>query len=426
MGVVHGGLRDERMQGGARAVQEGARGVSDAVPRRFIAGDALRGIACLAVVVFHAAIEALIAKGLVDPVQITATAERSTEPLRPLFGALTGEIGLTRASVYVFFVLSGYLLSRTFIAAYTMGTPLPSISRYFRNRALRILPAFWLVTTIFVLWTHTRVTSGLLSVYAFAQNYHWTRAGDVIPQAWTLDVEVAFYILIPIAALAMVIASRRLRTTAHQRLGIVLLALLLAYVFSLVLKHLAGNPLHATYNLANYFFAFIPGVALAAVEPFAAPRLRGSRSGRLWAWVALALSVALLGALVSLHSRDVGLRLVLATLGCGALVAAPLILQWATGGSWRVLDNRVVNWLGERSYGIYLIHLGLMPHVLSHIGSHGLKATFLLLLIGALVPTLVVADLLWRIVERPAMQRRLPWRQAEFARGAPLPAATAD
>jgi peptidoglycan/LPS O-acetylase OafA/YrhL len=35
--------------------------------------------------------------------------------------------------------------------------------------------------------------------------------------------------------------------------------------------------------------------------------------------------------------------------------------------------------------------------------------------------TLLGADLLWRFVERPALHRRLPWRQAEFKR----PAATA-
>jgi peptidoglycan/LPS O-acetylase OafA/YrhL len=81
-----------------------------------------------------------------------------------------------------------------------------------------------------------------------------------------------------------------------------------------------------------------------------------------------------------------------------------------------VLDNRVIRWLGVRSYGIYLIHLGLMTHVLARFGhGHSVKTTFALLLVGVLIATLIAAELLWRLVERPALELRLPWRQAEFA-----------
>ena len=93
----------------------------------------------------------------------------------------------------------------------------------------------------------------------------------------------------------------------------------------------------------------------------------------------------------------------------------PKLLQWATGNCWRVLDNRVMQWLGQRTYGIYLVHLGLMGHLLVHIGNgHGDRTTFVLLLATAIPLTLLAADLLWRLVEQPALQRRLPWRQAEF------------
>lgn len=391
--------------------------VSDAVPRRFTAGDGLRALAALFVLVFHAGIATLIwslGKGSVS-------GEGTSAQFKPIFGLLAPEFVNMRAGIYIFFALSGYLLTRTFLATYTLGTPLPSISRYFRNRALRIIPAFWVVTTIYVIWDRGEGgVLGLLTVYAFVQNYHPTAAINVMGQAWTLDLEVAFYILIPIAAAAFVMTKRRIGKTPAQRLAIVLSALAVAYVVSLYLKHLEGNPLALTYNIAQYLFAFIPGVALAAVEPFVAPKLRGTRAGRMWAWGALALCVALLGVFVSLPFYNYGVREILVTLGCGALLAAPLLLQWTTGGCWRVLDNRVMHWLGERSYGIYLIHLGLMTHVLARFGhSHGVKTTFLLLLVGVTAATLIASDLLWRFVERPALHRRLPWRQAEFRRSAP-------
>ncbi len=397
-------------------------GVSDAVPRRFAAGDGLRAIAAMLVLVFHAAVATLLWKFGQGAVKGEAPGQ-----FRPIFGTFAAEFVNMRAGIYIFFVLSGYLLTRTFLAAYLLGTPAPSISRYFRNRALRIIPAFWVITTVYLAWSRFHSGGGILglaAVYGFAQNYYSTPAAELVGQAWTLDLEVAFYILIPIASVIALYAGRRMRTTPLARLGIVLAVLLGLYALSLQFKHDAGNPGTLTYNIADYLFAFIPGIAIAAVEPFVAPRLRGTRAGGAWALGLLALSIALLGVYISWPANEYGPRLILVTLGCGALLAAPLALQWTTGGCWRWLDNRVMHWLGERSYGIYLIHLGLMTHVLARVGhSHGVKTTYWLLLVGVTIATLIAADLLWRFVERPALQRRLPWRQAEFARPAAIGAA---
>lgn len=392
--------------------------VSDAVPRRFAAGDGLRAIAAIFVMVFHAAISTLIWKFGSGSV----TGEGTPDQFRPIFGVFASEFVNMRAGIYIFFALSGYLLTRTFLAAYLLGTPRPSVPRYFRNRALRIIPAFWVVTTVYLIWARGHTgggVGGVLAVYAFIQNYQWFKPANLMGQAWTLDLEVAFYILIPIASVLALTLGRRMRTTPRQRLAIVLCVLTAAYVLSLLAKHRVGNPIELTYNIAEYLFAFIPGVALAAIEPFAAPALRGRRAGRVWAWALLAACVCLLGVFVSLHIDQHGLREIFVTLGCGALLAAPLVLQWTTGKTWRALDNRVMHWLGERSYGIYLIHLGLMTHVAGQLSNdHSVKVCYLLLLGGVTVVTLIASDLSWRFVERPALQRRLPWRQAEFARTA--------
>jgi peptidoglycan/LPS O-acetylase OafA/YrhL len=390
------------------------RVVSDAVPRRLAAGDALRAIAAIFVLIFHVAIETLIWKHSLG----FDFSNESPRQYKPLAGSLATPLMVVRSGIYIFFALSGYLLTRGFLAAYMLGTRRPPIGRYFRNRALRIIPAFWVVTTIYMVWQRGWRGSGLggvLAVYGFVQNYHFTHAALVMPQAWTLDLEVTFYILIPLVALLAAALARRVRADPRRRLAVVLAALFASYAASLCFKHLAGNPTWDTYNIADYLFAFIPGVALGAIEPFAAPRLRAARNGRLWAWGSLLASACLLAAFVSLPVDEVNLRLVCVTLGCAALLAAPLTLQWATGGCWRILDNRVVHWLGERSYGIYLIHLTLLVHLVPHIGqAHSVKVTFALLLVAATAITLAAADLSWRLIERPALQLRLPWRRAEF------------
>jgi peptidoglycan/LPS O-acetylase OafA/YrhL len=99
------------------------------------------------------------------------------------------------------------------------------------------------------------------------------------------------YILIPIVSLLALAAGRRMRPAPMRRLTIVLGVLVVAYAVSLGFKHETGNPINLTYNLADYLFAFIPGVALAAIEPFAAPRLHGTATGRNMAWGVLGLCV---------------------------------------------------------------------------------------------------------------------------------------
>jgi peptidoglycan/LPS O-acetylase OafA/YrhL len=401
------------MQGDA--TQHGQEGtVSNAVPRTLLAGDGLRAIAAISVLVLHAAIETMLFKH--------NHGFRVLDERRGQFAAIAGGaaplLALTRAGIYVFFALSGYLLSRGFLANYILGSPRPSIKRYARNRVLRIVPAFWVVLAVYLTWDHAWRAGGpggLIATFGLAQNYHHTGAA-VIGQAWTLNIEAAFYALIPIVALIALAASRWRPPTPRGRLRLTLLVMLAAYAASIELKHLVGNPVENTYNIGQYLFAFIPGVALAAIEPFAAPRVRSAGWGTNSARLCLVAALGLLAASIYLPVAQHSLRLVCVTCGCGALLAAPLLLQWATGRCWRLLDNRPMHWLGERSYGIYLIHLGLMAHVLRKIGEgHGSTATFALLVAGAGVVTVLASDVLWRVVERPALQRRLPWRQVEFA-----------
>ena len=63
-------------------------------------------------------------------------------------GPATVFLPALQSSVVLFFVLSGFLLYRPFAAALAAGEPFPSVRAYFRNRALRILPAYWVVVLV--------------------------------------------------------------------------------------------------------------------------------------------------------------------------------------------------------------------------------------------------------------------------------------
>ena len=117
--------------------------------------------------------------------------------------------------VTLFFTLSGFLLYRPFAAALARGRPRPDLAAYLRNRALRILPAYWvilLVTGLVMGGTIVRhdlqrrslaARPSLLVRDAFlVQNYDPGTILTGIGPAWSLAIEAAFYLALPILGLA--------------------------------------------------------------------------------------------------------------------------------------------------------------------------------------------------------------------------------
>src|SRR5439155_14852002 len=127
-----------------------------------------------------------------------------------------------QSGVTLFFVLSGFLLYRPFAQAALNGTARPSIRRYLRNRALRILPAYWTVLLVSVGAGATvvaatesgnlvgRLGPGQLSAsLLLVQSYRPSTIFTGLQPAWSLCVEAAFYVLLPLAALAASARRRR-------------------------------------------------------------------------------------------------------------------------------------------------------------------------------------------------------------------------
>jgi peptidoglycan/LPS O-acetylase OafA/YrhL len=156
----------------------------------------------------------------------------------------------------------------------------------------------------------------------------------------------------------------------------------------------------------------VPGVLLVAAEIELEPRLRGKAAAR---WVALALvPLGVLALVVStgIAQERLVARDLLTAAGTGAIVGAPLVLQWSTGSCWRALDNPVMRWLGERSYSIYLVHLGL-GYLLRDVatGPDGGDRGFWLFLLAVVPATIVAAALSYRFFELPFLRRRARWRR---------------
>ena len=370
---------------------------------RFPLIDSLRAIAALCVVVAHTAVFAGF------------STHRWTTALWT---------GLT-VGVPIFFVISGFLLYRPFLATQLLGAPGTAVRTYAWRRTLRIVPAYWLALTLLGWWAHLQgvFTHDWWRYYLFLQVYsHRTLYGGILP-AWTLCVEVTFYALLPVFAAVMVrLAARTGRAGRRERIRLELAVLGGLAVASLVLRtiDLAGPRTVLDNTLLENFDWFALGMGLAAVSvaaqdggPGAAVARRLARWGpACWVMaVALYVLVARLFPFAAVKVHGIffqtawgGLAVHVAFGLSAALLIAPAVFVRPGSAPARVLRWRVLAWLGLVSYGIYLWHDPLLGKLLQHGAYSWWRGhPFLVLTAATFLAAVVAAALSYYAVERPIL-----------------------
>ena len=394
-------------------------------PRRvrlpeFLAGDPIRGIGVLAVITYHAAAFSLLYGN-----QVTLAGEGLT--LQPSFAALGRFVGTLIETggfaLSLFFALSGYLIARPFVFAMVTGSRLPRISSYARNRVLRIVPTYWAVLTVVLLVYGTKgaSTTQIFSTYGFIDGWTHNPLARVIGQAWSLRVEAFFYVLVPISAFLLLGIVRRLGAGLRLRTAVAIGAPL-AIAATVIYVDTVWTPERT--NPILYLYIFMPGVLLAALETFLPPRVERLASRHRWtAWVGPTLVVV--AALITLFCvqwfspQSIALRATLIFLGLLGLLGGSLLLQWGTGGCWRLLDNRPLRWLGQRSYSIYIVHLAIVVELaprLERALDYNYKQTFIVLEVASIGASVLLGMVVFRLVEAPFMSlKTFGWRSSERA-----------
>lgn len=337
------------------------------------------------------------------------------------------------SGVWLFFALSGFVISRPYVRALLSGEPLPGWSSYAVRRAARIFPLYWLALVITIVTLGTRGASwwqlgfhvGLL------HNLVPGRQGEIVFAAWTLTLEVLFYAFVPAVAVLLRRRSSGPRTPA-QLTRLVLLVWAGSVAFGLlgaVVHDLDGEPsLFLRQLFPAMLGAFCPGILLAVAEASgngsARRFLDGVRRhrGPAAALVALLLVVAVATAWVEPGSSVDAVRrwLVVLTLGRQVFVVAfGLLLAVAiTTPEWRGAGARLGAWLGRLSYGIYLLHAVALYWLERHprfiVRPESGWSAYLVHVVQLGAIALFLAWCSWHLLERPAMRaatRRLGTRQ---------------
>jgi peptidoglycan/LPS O-acetylase OafA/YrhL len=384
---------------------------------RFIAGDPLRGVACLVVLFWHTVVNSAV---YTPPDGVSPYYSHELSFLgRPIF--------TLSVSVWLFFALSGYLIAGPFVRALVRGDGRrPKALPYARNRILRVVPGFWAILTLTLILEGTRGDSlkHIAEFYGFVHVWDQGSFTPAMVQAWTLDVEAVFYIMTPLLLLPLATLLRG-RGTPWQRASIILAGCVVLGAASLALGQRWP---HTDKIVPGSAWAFGPGIALATVEPLLRDKFAGRHFGR---WVARGL-LALAAAAFLLQSYVVtfysnAAQNLCAVVSCGALLAAPLVLQWTTGSTWKLFDNRFLHWVGVRAFGVYLIHVQAL-HFLRPVTEWAGSVPMALLTTFPLTVLISVplGALSFRYVEKPFLERGVPWRTssvpAETAAVAPAAA----
>ncbi len=350
--------------------------------------------------------------------------------------------------VEVFFVISGYLITLLLIAEHERNERV-NLGQFWLRRARRLLPALGVMlaglavyTALFFRRAQASVRGDFVAAFAYVSNWFqiWVGAGYTAAQdfaplrhLWSLAVEEQFYLVWP---LVMVVILRRghdkLPRVAMWLAGIsVLVTILVAvlYVPGDIPVECSPDDMHGyreafgrcvNVNDALYLSTItrcgglLLGAAFAMVwRPFALLRGPMRRKGHLLDVIALG-GVLLLGWLmwhthVVTEGEEFGNRFDpwlyrggFFLVGIGTLmVIAAVTHRRAFAG--RIFGNPVLNWIGTRSYGLYLFHWPIYQIIRKEAGIGLTMPKFFL----AMALTLPITEASYRFIEAPIRHGRL-------------------
>ena len=304
----------------------------------------------------------------------------------PLYARLHGAVGVT-----IFFVISGYLIT-TLLLREEERRGRARIKAFYIRRAFRILPLYYLTLLAYI------VLIGILHLQAGSSSlwhelpWYLTYQNDLAPhgagifgQSWSLAVEEKYYLLWPLVFVIPMLRKHRL-TVAGGLAALTALASL--------------------WSATSYFAIYTPillGCTVALVLDNPALYQRAVRLAI--TPVALLLIAGLIAWDLSYdNGSDVHIVFsVMVALLFPAVLVGP---RWLSG----LLSNRVLVYIGTRSYAVYLIHRiakGIVDRAV-HPGSSSVPHE-LLHFVLIVILSLIAAEIMYRVVEHPMIElgRRL-------------------
>jgi peptidoglycan/LPS O-acetylase OafA/YrhL len=352
--------------------------------------DALRGIAALAVFVFHVGVFADFPKRTLPPITIGSNT----------FASIPSPVGLGASGVNLFFVVSGFCLALQRLRASEPCFSRGELLVYARNRIARIVPVYWAVLAMSAWVAHPAHHGdlGLLPDVAthavFAHGFHPSTFISLHGGAWSMATEVQFYAAFPL----IVLAARRVgfgRVAAGGVVG----TLVFRVAAASLLPSTAATPASvswsvvAAYSLLGRLGEFVLGMYLAYI--YAKADRHWDRRFR-WLWVALLGPALYARGWAPAWSGDWAL-------GClyFAIVGAVVFRSRQSARASRVAS--VAAAFGRSSYSFFLIHFLVLEVLRATMprGEQGAYGYSALLIVAGLPISVAGGVLMYRYLELP-------------------------
>jgi peptidoglycan/LPS O-acetylase OafA/YrhL len=304
------------------------------------------------------------------------------------------------SGVDLFFVLSGFLIGSILLRNVNAKN---YFSTFYIRRAARIMPLYLLIIFMLVVvinWAPafiektSRAHLPLWSYLTFTQNFLYAtkdRFDDpLIDVTWSLAVEEQFYIIL----------SLLVRNLSQKKLAIVAAGLVL---LAPILRFYAPHFMVAYIYLPHRADSLMLGVLLALVWQWEKGKEFLHEHANVFRATGLLLFVVV--AYLSYRRTWVGDpwgHLWLALFYCNCIVLA--LVKGDQAKRFDLFNNKILEWFGQRSYGIYLFHKPvqiLVPLLITRYVTDSLS-----LRLGIPLYTLVlfvVAEISYRLFEKPIM-----------------------
>lgn len=312
--------------------------------------------------------------------------------------------------VPLFFVISGFILGLPFAAQHLRGGRPVNIREFYLRRVTRLEPPYILALLLFsaaALLVVKKDSPGELLTHLvvsifYLHNLVFGKGSSVSPVAWSLEVEIQFYLLVPLLALLFTIQDTRLRR------GLLIYLSVLATIVQYLFFFEDGSRL--VMSLTNFIQYFLVGFLLADIYVTDWRQ----RPERHWKWdVAAVVTIGLL----LFSSKFAGVsHFVLPWLALALYISVFRSIFVNA-----VLTNPWLTTIGGMCYSIYLLHFAVISLVYRYTQSlmftHLFWVNLLLQSVIVGVMTLVVAGLFFIAIEKPCMQKNWPshlltWFQA--------------
>jgi peptidoglycan/LPS O-acetylase OafA/YrhL len=360
--------------------------------------------------------------------------------------------------VEVFFVISGYLITLLLVGEHER-TGRISLRHFWARRARRLLPALFfmllLVITYTWIWEReelARLRGDVLAGLGYVSNWYqvwvgqgYTAASAFVPlrHLWSLAVEEQFYLFWPIV-MALLIRVRGQRRLPNLSRWLLIVAVAITVAVALLFQ--PGRELAADGSQVPDQFWHVGDRAVSRTDALYLSTI--TRSTGLLIGAAFAL-IWRPRAVMRGPLRNKGLILdVLAVIGLASLAALvwsihlvtpdgadPMLFRggfiavgFATvfvmaavthGATWSgpILGNRLLNWIGTRSYGLYLYHWPIYQAIRKAAGNPLSIREFVV----AMAITVVITEFSYRVIEMPIRRRQMPaWLERVRHRRAPI------